>query len=397
MQLTKLRTRPPLLTPRAEPTMRPVRAVVDLDAVVANARALKAIADGALLCAVVKADGYGHGAIPVARAALRGGADVLGVALVAEGAELRDGQISAPIMVLSQASPDDLDDLVAQELEATVYTLVGIEDLAAAARRAGRHVRGAPVDVHLKIDTGMHRVGVRPSEAVALAQAIDAEPSLRLASVFTHFAVADEPDEAFTGQQLRLYLDTVDQIRAKGIDVPLRHAANTAGTIAHPASRLDLVRCGIGIYGLAPSPALDGRADLQQALSLAARVSHVQRVSAGEGVSYGLRYRPERDATIATIPLGYADGIRRGLSAAGCEVLIGGRRLPMAGTVTMDQFLVDCGDHAVAVGDPVVIIGRQGNEQITADEWARLVHTISYEVVCGISPRVPRHYQETSH
>lgn len=376
--------------------MRPVRAEVDLDAVIANARALKAIADGALLCAVVKADGYGHGAIPVARAALRGGADVLGVALVAEGAELRDGHIGAPILVLSQASPHELDDLVAQNLEATVYTRVGIEDLAAAARRADRHGRGRPVHVHLKIDTGMHRVGVRPGEAVDLARAVDAEPSLRLASVFTHFAVADEPDDAFTAQQLRLYLDTVDQIRAAGVQVPLRHAANTAGAIAHPASRLDLVRCGIGIYGLAPSPVLDGAVALRPAMSLEARVSHVQRVTAGEGVSYGLRYRPEQDTTIATIPLGYADGIRRGLSAAGGEVLIGGRRFPMAGTVTMDQFLVDCGDQAIAVGDPVVIIGRQGNEQITADEWAQLLHTINYEVVCGISPRVPRHYQETN-
>ena len=376
--------------------MRPVRAEVDLDAIVANARVLKATADGALLCAVVKADGYGHGAVPVARAALQGGADLLGVALVAEGAELRDGQISAPIMVLSQASPHELDDLVAQDLEATVYTLAGIEALSAAARRAERHLQGRPVNVHLKIDTGMHRVGVRPSGAVALAQAIRSEPSLRLASAFTHFAVADEPDDAFTDLQLTRYLEVLDLMHDVGIDVPLRHAANTAGTIAHPTGRLDLVRCGIGIYGLAPSPALEGRLALRPAMSLVARVSHVQRVAAGEGISYGLRYRPERDTTIATIPLGYADGIRRGLSAAGGEVLIGGRRLPMAGTITMDQFLVDCGDLDVTVGDQVVLIGRQGDEQITADDWARLLGTINYEVVCGISPRVPRHYQEAS-
>ena len=376
--------------------MRPVRAEIDLDAVVANTEVLKAQAGGALFCAVVKADGYGHGAVPVARAACRGGADVLGVALVAEGAELRDGQINAPIMVLSQASPHELDDLVAQDLEATVYTVAGIEDLAAAARRAGRHLQGRPVDVHLKIDTGMHRVGVRPSEAVALAQVIRSDPSLRLASVFTHFAVADEPDETFTDEQLARYLAVLDQLHAVGIDVPLRHAANTAGTMVHPATRLDLVRCGIGIYGLAPSPLVDGHVALRPALSLVARVSHVQQVAAGEGVSYGLRYRPDRDTTIATIPLGYADGIRRGLSAAGGEVLIGGHRLPMAGTVTMDQFLVDCGDQPVAVGDPVVLIGRQGDEQITADDWARRLDTINYEIVCGISQRVPRHYLEAT-
>lgn len=374
--------------------MRPVRAEIDLDAVMANARVLKATANGSLLCAVVKADGYGHGAVPVSRAALSGGADVLGVALVAEGAELRDAQISAPILVLSQASSHELDDLVAQDLEATVYTLAGIEDLADASRRAERHLQGRPVNVHLKIDTGMHRVGAQPSDAVALTQAIRSEPCLRLVSVFTHFAVADEPDQAFTDVQLDRYHWVLDQMGAIGVDVPLRHAANTAGTIAHPASRLDLVRCGIGIYGLAPSPVLEGQVALRPALSLVARVSHLQRVSAGEGVSYGLRYRADRDTTIATIPLGYADGIRRGLSAAGGEVLIGGRRLPMAGTITMDQFLVDCGDHAVAVGDQVVLIGHQGDEQITADEWARLLGTINYEVVCGISPRVPRHYQE---
>lgn len=376
--------------------MRPVRAEVDLDAVMANARALKATADGALLCAVVKADGYGHGAVPVARAALSGGADILGVALVAEGAELRDAQISGPVLVLSQASPHELDDLVAQDLEATVYTQAGIEDLADASRRAERYLQGRPVNVHLKVDTGMHRVGAMPSEAVALARVIRSEPTLRLTSVFTHFAVADEPDEAFTDTQLGRYLEVLEQIRAVGIDVPLRHAANTAGTIAHPASRLDLVRCGIGIYGLAPSPALDGQVALRPALSLVARVSHVQRVSAGEGVSYGLRYRPDRETTIATVPLGYADGIRRGLSSAGGEVLIGGQRRSMAGTITMDQFLADCGDHAVAVGDQVVLIGRQGDEQISADEWARLLDTINYEVVCGISPRVPRHYQEAT-
>lgn len=374
--------------------MRPVRAEVDLDAVAANVRALKAMADGALLCAVAKADGYGHGAVPVARAALDGGADVLGVALVAEGAELRDAQIGAPVLVLSQASHHELDDLVAQDLEATVYTRVGIEDLAEASRRAERHRQGRPVNVHLKIDTGMHRVGAQPSEAVALAKAIRSEPSLHLTSVFTHFAVADEPNEGFTETQLDRYLRVLEEMSAVGIDVPLRHAANTAGTIAHPASRLDLVRCGIGIYGLAPSPALDGRVTLRPALSLVARVSHVQRVSAGEGVSYGLRYRPDQDTMIATVPLGYADGIRRGLSSAGGEVLVGGRRRPMAGTITMDQFLVDCGDHPVAVGDQVVLIGRQGDEQIRADEWASLLGTISYEVVCGISPRVPRHYQE---
>ena len=174
----------------------------------------------------------------------------------------------------------------------------------------------------------------------------------------------------------------------------MRHAANTAAAIAHPLARLDLVRCGIGIYGLAPSPVLAGAVDLVPAMSLRARVSHVKRVGGGEGISYGLRYRPDREVTVATVPLGYADGMPRRLSATGGEVLVNGRRRPIAGTVTMDQFLVDCGDDEVQVGDEVVLLGSQGDESISADDWARRLDTINYEIVCGIGPRVPRRYQE---
>lgn len=375
--------------------MRPVSADVDLGAVTANVGALRGVVGDARFCAVVKADGYGHGAAPVARAALAGGADLLGVALVAEGAELRDAGIEAPIMVLSQASDDELDDLVVHDLQATVYTPSGVERLAEAAFRAGRG-DGRPVQAHLKVDTGMHRVGARPDEAVALARLVEDDPGLRLASVFTHCAVADEPDQRpFTAEQLRRYEAAVADIRGAGIPVPMRHAANTAAAIAHPDARFDLVRCGIGIYGLDPSPALAGLVALRPAMALRARVSLVKRVAAGEALSYGLRYRLERESTIATVPLGYADGLPRRLSAVGGEVLVGGRRRPIAGTVTMDQFLVDCGDDDVAVGDDVVLLGRQGDEAIGADDWARRLDTISYEVVCGISPRVPRRYRST--
>jgi alanine racemase len=374
--------------------MRPVWAEVDLGAVTDNVEALRAVAGPVRFCAVVKADGYGHGAAPVARAALAGGADLLGVALVGEGAELRDAAVEAPVLVLSQASVDDLDELVARDLEATVDTAEGVVALAGAAARAGR---GAwrPVEAHLKIDSGMHRVGAQPHEAVALAQAIEADGGLRLASVFTHLAVADEPDNPFTDEQLRRYDAAVDAIKAAGIEIPQRHAANSAGAIAHPSARYDLVRGGIAIYGLSPSPALAGGVALRPALSLRARVSHVKRVAAGEGISYGLRYRPEHDATIATVPLGYADGVPRRLSSTGGVVLLGGRRRPIAGTVTMDQFLVDCGDDQVTVGDEVVLLGTQGAEGIDADDWAARLGTISYEVVCGISRRVPRRYRDT--
>ena len=375
--------------------MRPVWAEVDLGAISANAATLREWAAPAALCAVVKADGYGHGAVPAARAALAGGADVLAVALVAEGVELRDAGIDAVVMVLSQASADEIDTLVEADLDATVYTSSGVQGLADAARRAGRSAE-RPVRVHLKVDTGMHRVGAQPGDAVALARTVADEPSLELRSVFTHCAVADEPGNPFTGRQLARFDAVLAGLAAAGIEVPCTHAANTAAAIDHPAARLGLVRCGIGIYGLDPSPELAGRVPLVPAMSLHARVSHVKRVAAGEGISYGLRYRPTAETTIATVPLGYADGLPRRLGSNGGTVLVGGVPRPIAGSVTMDQILVDCGDDPVDVGDEVVLIGRQGDAAIGAEDWAALLDTIAYEIVCGISPRVPRRYLEAS-
>ena len=374
---------------------RPVWADIDLPAIARNVARLTAVAAPAALCAVVKADGYGHGAGPVARAALDGGAQCLAVALVAEGAELRAGGIDAPILVLSQACDTEVDELVHLHLDATAYTAAGVAALAAAASRAGR-TGDDPVRVHLKVDTGMHRVGAPPADIVGLARVIVAADGLDLAAVSTHCAVADEPLNPFTNEQFDRFEAVLADIASAGIEVPCRHAANTAATVAHPRSRYDLVRCGIGIYGLDPSPSLAGLVDLEPALSLRALVSHVKRVGAGEGISYGLRYRPASDTTIATVPLGYADGVPRSLAAAGGTVLLGGRRRPIAGTVTMDQLMVDCGDDPVAIGDDVVLIGTQGSEAIGAGEWAQLTGTINYEIVCGIGPRVPRRYLEAS-
>lgn len=375
--------------------MRPVRAEVDLDAIRHNTAVLAAMARPAQLCAVVKADAYGHGSVPVARAALDGGAACLAVALVDEGAELRDAGVDASLIVLSQASPPEVDELVGRQLQATVYTAAGVAALDGAARRAQRSPGDdtrRPVDVHLKVDTGMRRVGVEPSAAVSLAQDIASRSALRLASVFTHCAVADEPGNPFTCEQIGRLQQVRADLVAAGIEVPMVHAANTAATLDHPEARLDLVRCGIGIYGLDPSPALGGRLDLKPALSLHAEVSHVKRVAAGEGLSYGLRHHTTSDTTIVTLPLGYADGVPRRLGAKGGEVLLGGRRVPIVGSVTMDQLLVDVGDDRVAVGDPVVLIGSQGSEHIGAQEWADRLDTIAYEIVCGISQRVPRRY-----
>jgi alanine racemase len=363
---------------------RPARAEVDLDAIRHNVEVLRGLSSPAALCAVVKADGYGHGAVPVARAALDAGATWLAVALVEEGVALRDAGIDASVLVLSEPPLDALGDVVAHRLVPTLYTAKGLE---AAAGAAGT----GTLPVHVKVDTGMHRVGARPDDAVGLARAAADAPSLELQGFWTHLAVADEPNNGYTAGQLRRFDETCRSLADAGVVPDLVHAANSAGAIAHPAARYDLVRCGIAIYGEAPSAEVGTAIGLRPALSLKAGVSFVKPLAAGERVSYGLRWHTERDTVLATVPLGYADGVTRRLSAAGGEVLIGGRRCPIAGTVTMDQITVDCGpDATVAPGDEVVLIGRQGGEVITAADWASRLDTISYEVLCGIGPRVPR-------
>ena len=252
----------------------------------------------------------------------------------------------------------------------------------------------APVPVHVTVDSGMHLVGSPPADVVAVAEAVEEVRRLRLQALWTHLAVADDPaQDSYTAEQLERFEEARDRLGGAGIRPELLHAANSAGAIAHPSSRYDLVRCGIALYGHPPAPALTGAADLRPALSLKARVTLCRDVPAGERLSYGRRYEVRSDSRVATVPLGYADGVTRRLSGVGAEVLVGGRRRPVAGTVTMDQLLVDCGPAApVAVGDEVVLIGRQGSEEVTAEEWAERLGTISYEVLCGIGPRVPRIY-----
>jgi alanine racemase len=364
---------------------RPAWAEVDLGAIAANVRLLVERAAPAAVCAVVKAGGYGHGAVEVARASLDAGATWLAVAIPAEGVELREAGITAPILLLAEFH--DCAATIAHDLTPTVYSEHGITWLAAEARRQGR----TGIGVHLKVDTGMHRIGVAPGEAVARAKAVLACPELELAAVWTHCPVADEPDHEFTPRQAARFAAVLDELRAAGIDPPLVHAANSAATLAHPALHHDLVRPGIAVYGLDPSPALSGSMALTPALSLKARVAHVQVVPAGEAVSYGLRRPMPVDTVVATVPVGYADGVPRGLSDEGV-VLIGGKRRPLAGSVTMDQLMVACGTDEVAVGDEVVLLGRQGSESVTVQEWADILGTIVYEVTCGISLRVPRVY-----
>lgn len=362
-------------------------AEVDLGAMRHNVATAVAEVSPSAVWAVVKANGYGHGAVPAARAALGGGAAGLAVALVQEGVELREAGIGSPILVLSEQPPDELPAAVAHRLDLTVYSAAQVQQIAAAG--------GVDHPVHLKVDTGMHRVGAEPGSVLAVAQAIDGSPATRLAGVFTHLAVADEPDDPYTARQLDEFDNVLAGLAEAGLRPPLVHAANSAGGFAHAGARRSLVRLGIAAYGISPGSGVDhvpALGTLQPALSLHARVSHVQRLAAGERLSYGLRHRFGSDTTVATLPLGYADGVPRRLHSVGGEVLLGGRRRPIVGVVTMDQLMVDCGDDRVEVGDAAVLIGTQGGLTIRAEDWAERLGTIGYEVVCGISARIERRY-----
>jgi alanine racemase len=370
---------------------------IDLDAVRHNVGVLRDTVAPSEVWAVVKANGYGHGAIAMARAAVEAGAAGLCVALVEEGIELRHAGVDSPILVLSEQPADTAGAFVHNDLTATVYSEGFVATLAAAA--GGR----SHVAVHVKIDTGMQRVGAHPDDAATVVRAIlDRAPTLRLAGVFTHLAVADEPADEFTATQLQRFDEVLDRLRLDpGLpdDVAI-HTANSAGALAHPAARRSLVRAGIAVYGVSPGHGVDDLCgELRPAMSLRARVSFVKPVAAGSRISYGLRHTFERDTIVATVPIGYADGVPRRLSATGGEVLIGGRRCPIVGVVTMDQLMVDCGPvgngrDTVRPGDEVVLIGSQegpaGREHIAAEDWADRLGTIGYEIVCGIGTRVPR-------
>ena len=371
---------------------RPAWAEVDLNAIRHNVGVLSRLVAPAAVMAVVKADGYGHGSVAAAYAALEAGATWLGVALVEEGVELRDAGIDMPILLLSQPPVEAARAVVDAGLTPVVCSQRFIDALAKAAADAGVDSQA----VHLKVDTGMHRIGCSPSEALDLAPAIKKHRELHLQGLLTHFAVADEPENPYTARQVAVFEAVRTELARMGIRPPLVHAANSAGVLTAPDARYDLVRCGIAVYGIAPAAALDGQLPLKPALSLKARVSYVRRLAAGERLSYGLRYELEEASTVATVPVGYADGVPRRLGQVGGEVLIGGRRKPIAGTVTMDQLLVDLGPGAdadlVEVGTEVVLLGPQGDDQIPAAEWADKLGTIPYEVCCGIGERVPRRY-----
>lgn len=356
--------------------MRQTFAEIDLSAIRHNASAFRDLIAPSELCAVVKADGYGHGDVPVANAALDAGATRLAVALVEEGIRLREAGVDVPILILSEPDLSSARDIAQFDLTPTVYSVRAIEGLDSV---------GTDINVHLKIDTGMHRVGASPQIVHDLAEAVADSKRIKAEGVFTHFPVADE-DPRFTNQQI----DEFESIIA-GLDIPLVHMANTAGAVLFPDARRDFCRVGLGLYGLHPCDETRDVFDLRPAMKILSHVSHVQQLEVGARPSYGRIKALERDSTVVTVPIGYADGYSRRLTRYG-SVLIGGQRFPLAGAVTMDQIVVDVGDADVEIGDEVVLMGSQGGAEISADELAETLETITHEIVCKIGARVPRRY-----
>ena len=338
---------------------------------------------GAELCAVVKADGYGHGAVRSARAALAGGASRLAVATVAEAARLRAGEISEPVLVMGAISTEELPIALQARAEVVAWSEPFVADLAAAA--------AAPVRVHVKLDTGMGRLGTRDvAEALRVGQAIDALPGLQLVGAMTHFATADG-DAEFLARQLAAFDEFAQEVRRRHPGI-LVHAANSAATLREPASHFDMVRCGIAIYGCDPMNENPDPYGLEPALELTSYVAAVKRARVGDSAGYGRRFIAERDTWTATLPIGYADGVRRALSN-NCDVLVVGARYPLVGTVSMDNVTIDLGPAtSLRPGQPATIIGRDGPQRQTAEDLAQRIGTINYEIVCGISGRVPRRY-----
>ena len=379
-------------------------AEIDLNAYAHNITELKRITrKGARLMAVVKANGYGHGAIEVARKALENGAQYLGVARINEAVQLRTAGLDAPILIFGYTPPDLAETLIRYDLTQTVYSIAAANTLSGIAGRQGKKIK-----VHIKVDSGMGRLGLllkeptagnpgdRPTtDPVQQALAISRLSGLTVEGTLTHFATADSTDKSYANRQLEKFLDFVDRLRREGLEPPIKHAANSGALIDLPESHLDMVRPGIATYGLYPSGEVNkNKVDLKPVMALKSRIIHLKKVTAGFNISYGITYQTNKSTTIATVPIGYADGFNRLLSNRG-HMLVHGQRVPIVGRVCMDLTMLDVGNVPdVAIEDDVVVFGQHQNESVTADEMASTLNTINYEIVSTITARVPRIYKK---
>jgi alanine racemase len=378
------------------------RAEIDLNAYAHNIKELRRITHpDAQLMAVVKANGYGHGAAEVAREALQNGAQWLGVARFNEGVELRKAGLEAPLLILGYTPADLARQLIEYDLTQTVYDYSNAEVFSGKASKLGKKI-----SVHIKVDSGMGRLGLVTDVLFPEKTIREANPNpieviskitklagLDVQGIFTHFATADSADKSYANQQLEIFLEFLHELHRDGLQPPVRHAANSAALIDMPESHLDMVRPGIATYGLAPSDEVNkDNANLKPVMSLKSSIIHLKKVSAGFNVSYGITYQTDKPTTIATIPVGYADGFNRLFSSSG-QMLVHGQKVPVIGRVCMDLTMLDVGNIPdVEIEDEVVIFGRQGDACITADEMATQLNTINYEIVSTIMPRVSRIY-----
>ena len=381
-----------------------VWAEVDLKAIAHNIRSLRKLTNpSARLMAIVKANGYGHGANEAAKTALDNGAALLGVARAHEGVSLRKAGFDVPILVLSHSPSSMAKSIIDYDLTQTISSLQGAEALNSASSKLEKNI-----NIHLKVDSGMGRLGIQPDCRRCNTEGLNAAPSaveevadivrlpnLELEGIFTHFATADDADKTYANQQFEIFMDFIEDLKRAGIEPPVKHAANSASIIDLPDTHLDMVRAGIATYGLWPSPGVNkSKIDLKPAMALKTRVAHLKKVPAGQKFSYGITYETATPTTIATLPVGYADGLNRLLSSKG-QMLVCGKRAPIIGRICMDQTILDVGHiPEVELDSEVVIFGQQGNESITVDDFAAQIQTINYEVVCSITGRVPRVYLE---
>ncbi|HOE56332.1 MAG TPA: alanine racemase [Bacillota bacterium] len=373
--------------------LRKIRAAwaeVDLNALAHNIREVRRLAEkGAIVTAVIKADGYGHGAGKIAQTLLDNGADRFAVAVLDEGIELRRGGFKVPILILGFTDKERAEEVISNDLGQAVYSWDLAEALSEEAVKQGKTAK-----IHVKIDTGMGRIGLQPDkDSVQLIRKISKLPNLEIEGIFTHFAVADTVDKAYTEGQFEKFNWICQELEKENVKTGIKHCGNSATIIDLPDMHMNMVRAGIMLYGLKPSDdVMLDKLELKQVMSLKVRISHVKEIEAGQSVSYGRKFIAGKKSRIASLPIGYADGYTRMLSGK-AEALVKGRRVPVVGRICMDQCMIDVtGIEDVKVGDEVVLFGKQGNEFIHIDELAEKLGTINYEIVCMISKRVPRVY-----